>query len=75
MNIKTKFNINQEVFFMKDDSICFRAITKIEIVIFAGHTSIITSINYCFYDKIEDKYVKKDESLVFKSKEELLKSL
>jgi hypothetical protein len=70
MEIKTKFNVLDEVYFMHENKVHRAKIIALLIEVYKQSPSIIkTDITYKF------GYVRKPEELVFKTKEELLKSL
>ena len=65
MNIETKFNIGNEVYFVHKDEILYEEITSIDITIVGNYTSI----DYCF--KINSKLIIKDGNKLFKTLDEL----
>jgi len=82
--MKTKFNINEEVFCIKDNSICCLLIASINISIHGTHYVLIKelslsekitkSLSYIRRFRRENR-ISLEESKVFKTKEDLIKSL
>lgn len=72
MDIKTKYDIGQRVFFMKDDKVETSAIKQISIAVWYNkYKEIRMSIHYYLFSA--DQFYEEDN--LFLTKEELLKSL
>ena len=72
MTIETKYNIGQEVWFMKENKACSDIITAIH----TYRTETISNITYGFGESIHSQIIAiTSEQGIFPTKEELLKSL
>ena len=69
MTIETKYNIGQEVFYMKDNKVHSFTISQINIFINVIREEMLTMVDYGTFG------ICKTECELFSSKEELLKSL
>lgn len=72
MTIKTKYNIGQEVWFIEDNKVCNKKITAIHLHIYESGSDISYSCSPSEFGKLLNSV---NESKLFPTKEELLKSL
>lgn len=73
MNIQTKYNYKDTVYYLKDDKIMSGKIASVEFFQFEKEPVLIT---YGLYPKIEgDDYQEFYESKLFSTKQELINSL
>ena len=82
MEIKTKYNINDEVYFIHDNKILHKEITSIDIRITRASTNkeesiamVEYTINLGFAEKVRNTFTTRLEFELFSTKEELLKTL
>lgn len=74
MTFTSKFNLNQEVWFLKNDIVKSEQIKQITIEAYAGDETPSTLYTFASYGD-GSAYLQLDESKVFASKAELLASL
>ena len=74
MEIKTKYDIGQRVFFMSDNRVCEGTIESFDIGFGYDNGTEYLDICYCVKDKFSTDIPINEENL-FLTKEELLKSL
>ena len=74
MDIKTKYEIGQRVFFMCDNRVCEGTIESFNIEFGYWEGSKYLKVSYCVRNKFSKDYSIKEGNL-FLTKEELLKSL
>lgn len=72
MKFETKFNQEDEIFFIENKKCCSSIVRGIKIEILPGHTAVTY---LCNKDGDAQVRIKVDESDAFKTKEALLKSL
>lgn len=81
MEIKTKYNINDEVYFINGNKITHNKITSIDISIYERKNVVKQIIKYTidlgniFGRRICDTFTSRNEEEIFSTKEELIKSL
>lgn len=80
MKIETKFDVGQEVYFMHDNKVQTAKITEVNITIFELNAQYCTTKSTCLYKlsfraSERSGSIVKDESELFATKEDLLKSL
>lgn len=81
MEIKTKYNIHDYVYFIHGNKITYKKISDINIYIKVGfNKEVITLIEYTIdlennTGRLGDNYTTRLESDIYSSKEELIKSL
>ena len=75
MNIKTKFSIGEEVFFMSGNKVKQKYINKIRIDLWSPLGYDDKGIKILYGVQISDETTYLNESLIFKTKEDLIKNL
>ena len=81
MEIKTKYNINDKVYFIHGNKIIHNKITSIDISIYERNNKVIQNIRYTidlgnlFGRRICDTFTSRNEEELFLTKEELIKSI
>ena len=74
MEIKTKYDIGQRVFFMSDNRVCWGTIESFDIGFGYNNGTEYLDICYCVENKFTSDFAINEKKL-FLTKEELLKSL
>ena len=75
MYIKTKFSIGEEVFFMADNKVKQKYMNKIKIDLWSPLGYDDKGIKILYGVQIADEITYLNESLIFKTKEDLIKNL
>lgn len=80
MEIKTKYNINDEVYFIHGNKIRHNKIIRIDITIYEEDDKVIPRIKYTIdlgikTGRVCDTITSREEKEVFSTKEELFKTL
>ena len=75
MNIKTKFSIGEEVFFMAGNKVKKKYINKIKIDLWSPLGYDDKGVKILYGVQIADEITYLNESLIFKTKEDLIKNL
>jgi hypothetical protein len=76
MEIKTKFNINQEVYFLLDNKVIKAEVTRIDATVSnTGRAWTTYEVRALSQQSVGQLYPNKNESFLFASKAELLASL
>ena len=75
MDIKTKFSIGEEVFFMAGNKVKQKYINKIKIDLWSPLGFDDKGIKILYGVKIADEITYLNESSIFKTKEDLIKNL
>jgi hypothetical protein len=76
MEIKTKYNIGDKVFYMHDNKVCDGIIASIEAIVIADmNTRPLEHYTTIYYNLCGMINIKKCETYCFNSKEELIKTL
>ena len=78
MEIKTKFEVYDKVFFIHNKKVCDSVVKGIKVEVSSSPIEISTSVTYLCNKEPDHKMlvcIKVEEEDAFKSKEELLKSL
>lgn len=82
MNIETKFNIGEEIFFLHERAMVKSVVRQIKIDVIEGNVNVVSPVHgigityLCNKDLTEKSiYLKVEERHAFKSKEDLIASL
>lgn len=76
MDIKTKFNVDDEVFFLKDNKVQSCSVKRIAISVQNGvYNQLSLWIRYYLYSEDANTYHNEKDNNLHSSKEELLKNL
>lgn len=80
MEIKTKYNINDEVYFIHGNKIRYNKIYRIDIIIYEENDKVIPRIKYTIdlgikTGRVCDTITSREEEELFSTKEELIKSI